>query len=77
MKFNQIFLVISILAFYHLANHFVELGGMNHELLKLLMELVLLLFIMISFKYQDEIRKVIYFDTCQRKIDEFLTKKGW
>lgn len=77
MKFNQIFLVISILAFYHLANHFVELGGMNHELLKLLMELVLLLFIMILFKYQDEIKKVIYFDTCQRKIDEFLTKKGW
>ena len=77
MKFNQIFLVISILAFYHLANHFVELGRMNHELLKLLMELVLLLFIMILFKYQDEIKKVIYFDTCQRKIDEFLTKKGW
>ena len=48
----------------------------EHELLKLLMELVFLLFIMILFKYQDEIKKVIYFDKYQRKIDEFLTKKG-
>ena len=49
---------------------------MNHEHLKLLMEIVFLLFIMILFKYQDEIKKVIYFDKYQRKIDEFLTKKG-
>ena len=74
MKFNQIFLVICILAFYHLSNQFMELGGMNHELLKLLLELVFLLFIMILFKYQEEIKKVIYFDKCQRKIDELLTK---
>ena len=75
MKFNQIFLVISILAFYHLANHFVELGGMNHELLKLLMELVLLLFIMILFKYQDVIKKVIYLDACQKKMMNSLLKR--
>ena len=74
MKFNEIVLVICILTFYHLANQFVEEGGMAHNLLKILMELIILLFIMILFKYQEEIKKVIYFDRCQKKLMNSLLK---
>ena len=76
MKFNQIFLLFCVLYFYHLSNEFANLGEMNYQLLKMIIELIFLLFVMILYKYKEEIKKAIYFEKCQRKIDEFLSKEG-
>ncbi len=76
MKFNEIFIIISILCFYHLTNEFIEAGGMDYNLLKIIMELIILLFIMILYKYKEEIKRALYFDKCQKKIDDFFSKNG-
>jgi len=75
MKYNEIFIAIYVLAFYHLANEFIDFSGMKFKLLKLIMEIIMLLFIMILYKYKKEIKNVIYFDTWRRKFDEYITKK--
>ena len=74
MKFNEIFIITSILCFYHLLNEFIEAGGIDYNLLKIIMELIILLFIMIFYKYKKEIQRAGYFDKCQKKIDDFFSK---
>ena len=69
MNINEIFVVICILLFYHLFNEFKDSGGMNFNLLKLIVEMIILLFKMILFKYKEEIKEVIHFDKCQQKLD--------
>ena len=76
MNFNEIFIVVCILIFYHLLREFSDLGGMNFSLLKKLIELIILLFIMVLYKYKEEIKTLIYYDKCQRKLEEFLKKNG-
>ena len=76
MNFDEIILIVCILVFYHLSREFIELGGMNFNLLKKIMELIILLFLMILFKYKEEIKRAIKYDKCQRKLEEFLKRNG-
>ena len=68
--------MICIFCFYHLTGQFMSLGGMDFNLLKIIMELIILLFIMIIFKYKEEIKSATHFDTCQKKIEDFFSKNG-
>ena len=74
MKLNNIVLIISIVSFYYLLNQFLDLGGLNHQLLKILLELIVVLFIMILLKYQMEIKDITDFDKKQKKIMDFFKK---
>ena len=68
--------MICILCFYHLTSQFMSLGGMDFNLLKIIMELIILLFIMIIFKYKEEIKSAIHFDTCQKRSKISFLKTG-
>ena len=76
MNINEIFIVVCILLFYHLFNEFKNSGGMNFDLLKLIMEMIILLFMMILMKYKVEIKGEIHYDKFQQKLDEFLIRNG-
>ena len=76
MNFDEIFIIVCILVFYYLSRKFIDLGGMNFNLLKKIMELIILLFLMILFKYKEEIKRAIKYDKCQRKLEEFLKRNG-
>ena len=76
MKINNIILIISIISFYYLINQFLALGGLNHRLLKILLELVLVLFVMILVKYQVEMKEVTDWDSNQKKNFNFIKKNG-
>ena len=76
MNINEIFVVVCILLFYHLFNKFKNSGDMNFNILKLIMEMIILLFMMILMKYKEEIKEVIHYDKYQKKLDEFLKNNG-
>ena len=76
MNINEIFVAVCILLFYHLFNEFKNSGGMNFNLLKLIMEMIILLFMMILMKYKEEIKEVIHYDKCHQKLDDFLIRNG-
>ena len=76
MKPNNILLIISIVSFYYLLNKFLELDGLKHQLLKILLELILVLFLMILLKYQDEIKEITEFEKNQKKICDFFKRNG-
>lgn len=76
MKCNNIILIISVFAFYYLLNQFFDLGGLNHQLLVILLKLIIVLFIMILIKYQEEIKEITDFDNNQKKIMDFFRKNG-
>ena len=74
MNFDEIFIMVCILVFYHLSREFIEIGGMNFNLLKKIMELIILLFLMVLSNYKEEIKRTIQYDKCQRKLEEYLKK---
>ena len=76
MKFIHIFLFSSFVIFYYLFNEFLDLGGMNFRLLKVLMELILLLFILILIKYKKDLNEMTNFDKYQITLDNFFHKKN-
>ena len=76
MKMNNIILIISIISFYYLFHEFLDLGGLNHRLLKILLELVVILFVMILVKYQEEMKEITDWDAKQKKIFDFFRKNG-
>jgi len=76
MKFINIMMIVSIVSIYYLINQFLELGGSNYRLLKILLELIVVLFIMILLKYQMEIKEITDFDKNQKKIMNFFKKNG-
>lgn len=76
MKMSNIILIISIISFYYLLNQFLDLGGLNHRLLKILLELVLVLFVMILMKYEGEIKEITNWDHKQKKIVDFFKMNG-
>ena len=76
MKLENIFLIISIALFYYLINKFLELGGWNHQLLKILVQLILVLFWMLLMKYKNEIKEITEYDKYQKKIYDFFQKNG-
>ena len=76
MKLNNILLVVSVVSFYYLLNKFLELDGLKHQLLKILLELILVLFLMILLKYQEEIKEITEYEKNQKKICDFFKKNG-
>ena len=76
MKMNNIILIISIISFYYLFHEFLDLGCLNHRLLKILLELVVILFMMILVKYQEEMKEITDWDAKQKKIFDFFRKNG-
>lgn len=74
MNSNQIMLIFSLLIFYNLFNLFVETGGMKYPLLKILSQLILLLFFMLLFIFKNDILKVFLIDKYQKKIDDYYKK---
>ena len=72
MNINEIFIIECILLFYHLFNKFKNSGGMNFNHLKLIIEMIILLFMMILMKYREEIKEMIHYDKCQQKLDEII-----
>ena len=76
MKLNDLVLITSVASFYFLLNQFMDLGGLNHQLLKILLELIIILFVMVLLKYQDEIKEITDFDKTQKKISDFFKKNG-
>ena len=74
MKLNNILLVVSVVSFYYLLNKFLELDGLKHQLLKILLELILVLFLMILLKYQEEIKEITQYEKNQKKICDFFKR---
>ena len=75
MKLMQIFLLICLMSIFGLMNEFFDLGGMNFKLLKIIVELIMILFIMIMVKYKDELLQIIKYDKNQKQIDHYFQKE--
>ena len=75
MKLMQIFLLICLMSIFVLMNEFFDLGGMNFKLLKIIVELLTILFIMIMVKYKDELLQMIKYDKNQKQIDQYFQKE--
>ena len=76
MKPKNILLILCVILFYHLFSKFLELGGWNHSLLKIMMELILIVFFMILLKYKKEIMEISDYEFNQKKYTTTLPKKG-
>ena len=75
MKLMEIFLLICLMSIFGLMNEFFDLGGMNFKLLKIIVELIMILFIMIMVKYKDELLQIIKYDKNQKQIDHYFQKE--
>ena len=75
MKLMQIFLLICLMSIFGLMNEFFDLGGMNFKLLKIIVELLMILFIMIMVEYKDELLQIIKYDKNQKQIDQYFQKE--
>ena len=71
MELSKIAVIICALYFLSLLCEFFELGGTNFKLLKLLMQMCLILFFLVIWKYKDELLS----DKYQRKIEQYFYKK--
>ena len=71
MNIMNALVLIGILMFYNLLSDFISLGGMTYPLLKLLMELIILLFLMILLKFKKNVLEIIYYDKFQKKIEDY------
>ena len=74
MNTNQFWLIVFFIMFYYLFNLFVDNGGMKYPLLKILSQLIMLLFLMILFSYKTDFLKLIQIDKFQKKIDDYYKK---
>ena len=72
MKYYHIFIIILILLFYSRFNLFIDLGGFNFPLLKILMELIIIIFVLVLVKYKEELKEITKFDKFQRKIEDYF-----
>ena len=75
MKYYHIILIILILLFYSRFNEFTYIGGFDFPLLKILMELILIVFLLILIKYKEELKEMTKFEKFQRKIEDYFHKK--
>ena len=67
-------LIIGIIEFYCLVQEFIDNGGMNFKLLKIIMESVILLFILILINYRKEFIDFFKEDPMQKKIEHYFGK---
>ena len=74
MNSNQFLLVVFFIMFYFLFNLFVDNSGMKYPLLKILSQLIMLLFLMILFSFKTDFLKLIQIDKFQKKIDDYYKK---
>ena len=72
MKIVQIILILGIIFLYNLIYMFIELGGMQYPLLKIIFEMLLILSIMILYRYKKEIIGLFnLIDGKQKKIEDY------
>ena len=75
MKYYHSILLILILLFYSRFNAFTEIGGFDFPLLRILMELILIIFLLILIKYKEELKEITKFEKFQKKIEYYFHKK--
>ena len=61
------FFVLSMIEFYFLVQEFIDNGGMNFKLLKIIMETNILLFILILLNYRKDIMEFFKEDPLEKK----------
>ena len=72
MKIVQIILIFGIIFLYNLIYMFLEQGGMQYPLLKILFEMILIVFLMVLYRYKKEIAGLLkLIDEKQKKIDDY------
>ena len=69
-------LIVAILEFYCLMKEFIDNGGMNFKLLKIIMQLIILLFALILLNYRTDFIKYLKEDSFQRKIEHYFKKEN-
>ena len=70
------FLVVCTIEFYFLVQEFIDNGGMNFKLLKIIMETIILLFILILLNYRKDIMEFFKEEPLQKKIDHNFAKNN-
>lgn len=75
MKYYHIILLILILLFYSRFNEFIDVGGFDFPLLRILMELILIVFLLVLIKYKEELKEITKFEKFQRKIEDYFHKE--
>lgn len=75
MKYYHMFLLILIILFYSRFNAFIDIGGMNFPLLRILIELILIIFLLILIKYKEELKEITKIDKFQKKIEDYFREK--
>ena len=73
---NNYHIIISflIILFYWRCNTFIDLKGMDYPLLRVLLELILITFLLVAFKYKEELKEMTQFDKFQKKIEDYFNK---
>ena len=74
MKNFHIIISFLIILFYLRFNTFIDLKGMDYPLLRVLLELILITFLLVAFKYKEELKEMTQFDKFQKKIEDYFNK---
>ena len=69
-------LLVAIFEFYCLIKEFIDNGGMNFKLLKIIMQMIMLLFALILLNYRKDLIKYLKEDSLQRKIEYYFKKEN-
>ncbi len=68
----QIVIIISALIFLFLILDFQEIGGMNFPLLKILLEMILLLYLLVLYLHKDLLMEKPMYDKKQTYIKDYF-----
>ena len=74
MKITNCLILIGIYLFFYLFHNFEELGGMHYPLLKILIELIALLFVLILLKYKKNLKEITNVEYYQKKIEYYYNQ---
>ena len=69
-------LLVAIFEFYCLIKEFIDKGGMNFKLLKIIMQMIMLLFALILLNYRKDLIKYLKEDYLQRQIEHYFKKEN-
>ena len=47
---------------------------MDYPLIRVLLELILITFLLVAFKYKEELKEMTQFDKFQKKIEDYFNK---
>lgn len=65
-----------MLEFYCLTKEFIDNGGMDFKQLKIIRQLIILLFALILLNYRKDFIKYLKEDSFQRKIEHYFKKEN-